>query len=78
MRPSASIRRSLSRVRIRPFKEADRPAVVDLWRRVGLYRPWNDPDRDIDRKLADSQWGMSKNWGRCPDSPAEQGHMLLH
>ena len=51
-------RRSLSRVRIRPFEEADRPAVVDLWRRVGLYRPWNDPDRDIDRKLADSPWGM--------------------
>jgi ribosomal protein S18 acetylase RimI-like enzyme len=58
MRPSAGIRRSLSRVRIRPFEEADRPAVVDLWRRVGLYRPWNDPDRDIDRKLADSPWGM--------------------
>ena len=45
-------------MRIRPFEEADRPAVVDLWRRVGLYRPWNDPDRDIDRKLADSPWGM--------------------
>ena len=58
MRTSASTRRSLIRVRIRPFEEADRPAVVDLWRRVGLYRPWNDPDRDIDRKLADSPWGM--------------------
>jgi ribosomal protein S18 acetylase RimI-like enzyme len=45
-------------VRIRPFEPADRPAVVDLWRRVGLYRPWNDPDRDIDRKIADSPWGL--------------------
>jgi hypothetical protein len=58
MRHGREHRRSLSRVRIRPFEEADRPAVVDLWHRVGLYRPWNDPDRDIDRKLADSPWGM--------------------
>jgi len=36
---------------IRPFEERDRPAVVDLWQRCGLVRPWNDPDRDIDRKL---------------------------
>ena len=43
---------------IRPFDPADRAAVVALWRRAGLTRPWNDPDRDIDRKLADSPWGM--------------------
>lgn len=43
---------------IRPFVEADRAAVVALWERAGLVRPWNDPDRDIDRKLADSPWGM--------------------
>jgi ribosomal protein S18 acetylase RimI-like enzyme len=45
-------------MRIRPFEESDRAAVVDLWRRAGLVRPWNDPDRDIDRKVADSPWGM--------------------
>lgn len=45
-------------MRIRPFEPADRAAVVDLWRRTGLTRPWNDPDRDIDRKLADSPWGL--------------------
>jgi ribosomal protein S18 acetylase RimI-like enzyme len=45
-------------MRIRPFEESDRTAVVDLWRRAGLVRPWNDPDRDIDRKVADSPWGM--------------------
>ena len=37
---------------IRPFRERDRAALVALWRRCELTRPWNDPDRDIDRKLA--------------------------
>ena len=45
-------------VQIRAFEERDRGAVVDLWRRTGLTRPWNDPDRDIDRKVADSPWGL--------------------
>lgn len=43
---------------IRTFEEPDRAAVVNLWNRVGLTRPWNDPDRDIDRKVADSPWGL--------------------
>ena len=43
---------------IRPFAEADRSAVIALWERAGLVRPWNDPDRDLDRKVADSPWGM--------------------
>lgn len=37
---------------IRPFHPADEPAVVALWDRCGLIRPWNDPHRDIRRKLA--------------------------
>src|SRR5690606_20346130 len=37
--------------RIRPFEATDRDAVVRLWQRCGLTRPWNDPGRDIDRKL---------------------------
>ena len=37
---------------IRPFQETDRADVVLLWERAGLVRPWNDPNRDIDRKLA--------------------------
>jgi ribosomal protein S18 acetylase RimI-like enzyme len=45
-------------VQIRAFEETDRAAVVALWHRVGLTRPWNDPDRDIDRKVADSPWGL--------------------
>ena len=35
---------------IRPFADADEPAVVDLWARCGLIRPWNDPHADIARK----------------------------
>lgn len=36
---------------IRPFARADTEAVVGLWERCGLTRPWNDPRRDIERKL---------------------------
>jgi ribosomal protein S18 acetylase RimI-like enzyme len=37
---------------IRSFRAADEPAVVTLWSACGLIRPWNDPSRDIHRKLA--------------------------
>lgn len=37
---------------IRPFDAADTEAVVSLWHAAGLTRPWNDPHRDIERKLA--------------------------
>lgn len=36
---------------IRPFEPADENAVVALWKACGLTRPWNDPMRDIARKL---------------------------
>lgn len=36
---------------IRPFALADEPAVVALWEAAGLTRPWNDPHRDVARKL---------------------------
>jgi ribosomal protein S18 acetylase RimI-like enzyme len=39
-------------VEIRPFAESDQEAVVQLWERCGLTRPWNDPRKDIARKLA--------------------------
>jgi len=35
---------------IRPFEDADEPAVIQLWDRCGLLRPWNDPGKDIARK----------------------------
>ena len=36
---------------IRPFQPADQEPVVALWARCGLLRPWNDPRKDIARKL---------------------------
>jgi len=36
---------------IRPFEERDTEAVVALWSACDLTRPWNDPYRDIARKL---------------------------
>jgi ribosomal protein S18 acetylase RimI-like enzyme len=38
-------------VNIRPFEAADEPAVVALWQECELTRPWNDPHKDIARKL---------------------------
>jgi ribosomal protein S18 acetylase RimI-like enzyme len=38
---------------IRPFEDADETAVVALWQRAGLVRPWNDPGKDIRRKRAE-------------------------
>lgn len=37
---------------IRTFAEPDRTMIVQLWHECGLVHPQNDPDRDIDRKLA--------------------------
>lgn len=37
---------------IRPYRSSDEAAVVALWVKCGLTRPWNDPRRDICRKLA--------------------------
>ncbi|TLX55723.1 GNAT family acetyltransferase [Stutzerimonas nosocomialis] len=36
---------------IRPYHPADEDAVVQLWEDCGLTRPWNDPHKDIARKL---------------------------
>lgn len=36
---------------IRAFELDDLDQVVALWRNCGLVRPWNDPVRDIERKL---------------------------
>ncbi len=38
-------------MKIRAFEEADEPGVVALWRACELTRPWNDPHKDIARKL---------------------------
>jgi len=36
---------------IRAFKQVDKVAVVELWQACGLIVPWNDPVKDIHRKL---------------------------
>jgi ribosomal protein S18 acetylase RimI-like enzyme len=36
---------------IRAFKQSDEQAVIDLWQRCELTRPWNDPRKDLARKL---------------------------
>ena len=47
---------------IRPFRREDTEAVVALWRRAGLVVPWNDPYRDIERKLRhDARDGRGMN-----------------
>lgn len=37
---------------IRPFQTGDEAGVIEVWRRCDLLRPWNDPHKDIRRKLA--------------------------
>ena len=36
---------------IRAFKQSDQSAVIALWDRCDLLRPWNDPVLDIQRKM---------------------------
>ena len=36
---------------IRPFKPSDQDDVIRLWQATGLTRPWNDPAKDISRKM---------------------------
>jgi ribosomal protein S18 acetylase RimI-like enzyme len=38
-------------MKIEEFDDGDTQAVVDLWRRCNLLRPWNDAEKDIERKL---------------------------
>lgn len=38
-------------MRIREFAEGDTERVIELWSCCGLLRPWNDPQKDIARKL---------------------------
>jgi len=40
-------------MRIRAFEPGDEAAIVTLWQECGLTRPWNDPRKDIARKLTE-------------------------
>lgn len=41
----------MAQVLVRAFKEADEARVIELWTFGGLIKPWNDPKKDIARKL---------------------------
>jgi ribosomal protein S18 acetylase RimI-like enzyme len=44
-------------MQIRTFQPADEAAVVALWEQCHLTRPWNDPHKDVQRKLrVQSDW----------------------
>lgn len=38
-------------MQIRSYRSPDEPSVIALWQECGLVRPWNDPHKDIQRKL---------------------------
>lgn len=38
-------------IEVRAFEPTDQDAVVALWEACELVRPWNDPSKDIERKL---------------------------
>jgi ribosomal protein S18 acetylase RimI-like enzyme len=46
-------RTSAAGLRIRGYEPKDETAVIKLWEECGLTRPWNDPRRDISRKLTE-------------------------
>lgn len=36
---------------IRQYLSKDKPEVIELWQKCALIRGWNNPERDIERKL---------------------------
>ena len=50
-------------MKIRTFQPGDEGAVVALWEECKLTRPWNDPHKDIARKLvvqsAGARWSST-------------------
>ena len=38
-------------LKVREFQPGDREAVIAVWERCDLVVPWNDPQRDIARKM---------------------------
>ncbi len=46
-------------ITIRSFRLADEEQVLALWAACELLRPWNDPRKDIARKLRVSRSGFS-------------------
>ena len=38
-------------IKVRPFEIKDQQSVIELWEACGLVVPWNNPIKDIERKL---------------------------
>lgn len=48
---------------IRPFQEKDSNRILELWQACGLVVPWNDPRKDIARKVeADPEGFLVLEW----------------
>lgn len=41
-------------MKIRPYRDGDENSVISLWESCNITRPWNDPRKDIRRKLSNS------------------------
>lgn len=41
-------------MKIRTYKPKDEQQVISLWEKCNLTAPWNNPGKDIERKLKDS------------------------
>jgi ribosomal protein S18 acetylase RimI-like enzyme len=59
----------------RPFRSDDTEAVVALWDACGLLRPWNDPRRDIARKVAEQPELFLV--AEQPEGVGEQGNAVV-
>ncbi len=57
-----------SNLYIRAYQSQDEQAVIALWQKAGLTRPWNDPQKDILRKLK-----VQADWFLV----AEQNHKII-
>ena len=40
---------------VRDFRPEDEAGLIETWKQSGIYRPWNDPQRDIARKTKNMQ-----------------------
>ncbi len=45
------MKKTSSELVIRQYNEADEKNIIALWQKCNLIRPWNNPARDIARKL---------------------------
>lgn len=56
---------------IRPFRESDEADVIALWQACGLARPWNDPRKDVARKL-----GVQRELFLVGEAGEEDGRLI--